>query len=106
VKAPGAPAAFRGLKGVEFLVARSPIRVGANQDVTTNGPADRAEGPLEGGADWRDGDRVYVRISSAALREGAPAIAMGWKDRTYKSDPDPGGRNNDNFPIGGRRSVK
>jgi hypothetical protein len=106
VKAPGAPAAFRGLKGVEFLVARSPIRVGANQDVTTNGPADRAEGPLEGGADWRDGDRVYVRISAAALREGTLAIAMGWKDRTYKSDPDPGGHNTDNFPIGGRRSVK
>src|SRR5207247_169067 len=74
VKTPGAPAAFRGLKGVEFLVARSPIRVGANQDVTTNGSADRAEGPLEGGADWREGARVYGRVSAAALREGTRAI--------------------------------
>jgi len=96
---------FRGLQGVEFLVARSPLRVGVDQDMTTNGPADRAEGPLEGDADWRDGDRVYVRVAAAALREAAPAIVMSWKDRTYKSDPDPGGRGFDNIPPS-RRSFK
>jgi hypothetical protein len=96
---------FRGLRGVEFLVARSPLRVGVDQDMTTNGPADRAEGPLEGDADWRDGDRVYVRVAAAALRETGPAIVMSWKDRTYKSDPDPGGRGFDNM-LPSRRSSK
>ena len=100
VAAPGGAAAFRGTRGVEFLVARSPIRVSVDRDMTTNGLADRAEVPLEGPDDWRDGDRVFVRVSAAALREGPPAIVMGWKDRTYKTDPDPGAI----FQMGARRA--
>jgi hypothetical protein len=86
----GAAAGFQGTRGAEFLVVRSPIPVAVDRDVTTNGPADRAAVPADGPDEWRDGDRVLVRISGAALRQGVPPVVMVWKDRTYKSGPDPG----------------
>jgi len=87
--------AFRGPRGVEFLVARSPIPIAIDRDVTTNGPADRAAVPADAPDEWRDGDRVLVRISRATLEQGVPFVVMVWKDRTYKTGPDPG----DHDPI-------
>jgi len=78
-------AAFRGAGGVEFLVARSPVDAIPNGAVTTGGVADSS--PF-GAGEWRQGDRVYVRAPLATLRAGAPVIVLGWKDRTYRSDPD------------------
>jgi hypothetical protein len=71
--------------GMGLLVVRSPlwdIRDGA---LTASGPADTV--PL-GGGDWREGDRVFLRIAAAALDRGLPGLVLGWKDRTLKPDPD------------------
>ncbi len=86
----GGAGVFRGIRGLEFLVVRSPIPAVVDGDVTTNGLADRAAVPANGPDDWRDGDRVLVRISWAAVQQGVPLVVMVWKDRTYKSGPDPG----------------
>jgi hypothetical protein len=85
----GVAEAFRGPRGVEFLVVRSPIPTGVDREVTTNGLADRAAVPADGPDEWRDGDRVLVRISGAAVQEGVPLVVMVWKDRVYKTGPDP-----------------
>jgi len=85
VVVPGAPAMFRGASGVEFLVVRSQIETRVNGDTTTNGLADLA--PFAAG-EWREGDRVFVRVPAAALRAGVPAIVLGWKDRTFRPDGD------------------
>ncbi len=77
----------RGAEGIEFLVARSQVDVVTDGDTTPNGAADRATTHV---GDWREGDRVFVRLPLATLRAGAPAIVLGWKDRTPK--PDPGDR--------------
>ena len=37
--------------------------------------------------DWREGDRVFLRIPAAALAEGWPGLVLGWKDRTLQTDP-------------------
>ena len=68
---------------------RSPIPTGVDREVTTNGLADRAAVPADGPDEWRDGDRVLVRISGAAVQEGVPLVVMVWKDRVYKTGPDP-----------------
>lgn len=81
----GGPPPFRGVAGAEFFVARSQVEVIENAAVTTNGPADLA-GVMGAGRDWREADRVFVRIPVAALRTGAPAVVLGWKDRTFRSD--------------------
>jgi hypothetical protein len=76
---------FHEVTGMGILVVRSPlwdIRDGA---LTASGPADTV--PL-GGGDWREGDRVFLRIAAAALDRGLPGLVLGWKDRTLKSDPD------------------
>ena len=85
----GVAEAFRGPRGVEFLVVRSQIPTGVDREVTTNGLADRAAVPADGPDEWRDGDRVLVRISGAAVQEGVPLVVMVWKDRVYKTGPDP-----------------
>ncbi len=77
-----------GARGVEFLVARSLIDVVANGDVTTHGPADQSA-LQTGQGEWREGDRVFLRLSLGVLRSGAPVVVLGWKDRTYR--PDGGG---------------
>ena len=84
---PAEPAAFRGQDGIEFFVARSTIENLPDADTTTAGPADKA---MTNVGDWREADRVFIRIPAARLQSGAPAIVLGWKDRTLKSDPDGG----------------
>ncbi|MGH7265335.1 MAG: hypothetical protein ACREMB_10845 [Candidatus Rokuibacteriota bacterium] len=82
--APG-PVAFHGARGLEFLVARSPVPTVVNGTSTVNGPADVAP---HGSGEWREGDRVFIRIPLESLRAGAPAVVLGWKDRVDRVDPD------------------
>jgi hypothetical protein len=84
---PAEPAAFRGQEGLEFFVARSTIESLPDADTTTTGSADKA---MTNVGDWREADRVFIRIPAARLQAGAPAIVLGWRDRTLKSDPDGG----------------
>jgi len=76
---------FAGTSGVEFLVARSLVDAAVNGDITTSGLADQSA-LQTGTGEWREGDRVFVRVPLASLRAGAPAIVLGWKDRTYRPD--------------------
>jgi hypothetical protein len=71
--------------GLGLLVARSPLWDVRNGDLTASGVADTV--PLSGG-DWREGDRVFVRVPAAVLTRGAPGLILGWKDRTLQTDPD------------------
>lgn len=83
--APAPSLRFGGTDGVEFLVARSLIEAAVNGDITTNGLADQS--PVQTGAgEWREGDRVFVRLPLARLRAGAPVLVLGWQDRTYRPD--------------------
>ena len=50
-----------------------------------NGPADTM---ALGDGDWREGDRVFLRISAAALARGLPGLVLVWKDRKLQNDPD------------------
>ncbi len=75
---------FRPEAGIDLLVARSPLWDVRNGDVTSSGRADTV--PFSGG-DWREGDRVFLRIPAATLAQGAPGIVLGWKDRTLQNDP-------------------
>jgi hypothetical protein len=77
---------FRGTHGVEFLVLRSPVDAVPYGGFTPN---DRADLASPEGGEWREGDRVFVRMSLAALRGVAPAIILGWRDRVVRPDPDP-----------------
>jgi hypothetical protein len=76
---------FREDGGMGLLVVRSPLWDIRNGAVTASGPADTV--PL-GGGDWREGDRVFLRIAGAMLERGSPGLVLGWKDRTLKPDPD------------------
>jgi hypothetical protein len=78
---------FREEAGMGILVARSPLWDVRNGDRTSSGPADTV--PYSGG-DWREGDRVFLRIPVAALERGVPGLVLGWKDRTLQTDPDGG----------------
>src|SRR5262249_13337014 len=63
--------AFRGAGGVGFLVVRSPVEVQVNAGVTANGPADVA--PFRDAlGEWREGDRIFVRLPMATLQAGVP----------------------------------
>jgi hypothetical protein len=75
---------FREEAGMGILVARSPLWDVRNGDRTSSGPADTV--PYSGG-DWREGDRVFLRIPVAALDRGVPGLVLGWKDRTLQTDP-------------------
>lgn len=70
-----------GADGVALLVARSPVDVLADGVTTTSGRADLAWDPT---ADWRFGDRLFIRIPLARLRTGALGIVLAWKDRTVQ----------------------
>jgi hypothetical protein len=76
---------FREEAGIGLLVVRSPLWDTRNGGLTASGPADAV--PLSGG-DWREGDRLFLRISAAALDRGLPGLVLGWKDRTLTPDPD------------------
>jgi hypothetical protein len=75
---------FREEAGMGLLVVRSPLWDVRNGDLTASGPADTV--PL-GGGDWREGDRVFLRISAATLDRGLAGLVLGWKDRTLQTDP-------------------
>jgi hypothetical protein len=76
-------AMLRGTAGVEFLVARSPVETIENGGLTTNGPADLS--PVRDAVgEWREGDRVFIRVAASTLHSGAPTILLGWKDRIYR----------------------
>ena len=75
---------FRPEAGIDLLVARSPLWDVRNGDVTSSGRADTV--PF-GGGDWREGDRVFLRIPAAALDRGLAGLVLGWKDRTLQTDP-------------------
>jgi hypothetical protein len=78
---------FQGRSGVDFLVARSPIETVENGAATPNGFADVS--PFQAG-EWREGDRVFIRLPVSTLRAGAPPIVLVWKDRVYFEQPDRG----------------
>jgi hypothetical protein len=78
--------AFQGGPPLDFLVARSPIETIVNGTVTPSGPADVS--PIQGG-EWREADRVFIRVPLASLQTGVPPVVLAWKDRVYRqSDPD------------------
>jgi hypothetical protein len=77
---------FREEAGLGLLVVRSPLWDIRNGDLTASGVADTV--PLGTVGDWRDGDRVFVRIPAAALGGTTAALVLGWKDRTLRPDPD------------------
>jgi hypothetical protein len=77
---------FRRFLGVDLLVARSPVYVFPDMGATSNGPADLA---LEEAGEWREGDRVLLRVPLATLRSGAPGIVLAWRDRIPKPQADP-----------------
>ena len=54
--------------------------------MTASGPADTV--PLGTVGDWRDGDRVFIRVAAATLARGTSGLVLGWKDRTLRPDPD------------------
>jgi hypothetical protein len=85
--APPAGVSFQGRPGVDFLVARSLIDTVENGSVTPNGLADIS--PFQAG-EWREADRVFIRLPIATLRAGAPPIALVWKDRVFFEQPDRG----------------
>jgi hypothetical protein len=76
---------FHEAGGIGLLVVRSPLRDVRDGDLTPSGPADTV--PF-GGGDWREGDRVLLRVPAAALERGVPGVVLAWKDRTLQTDPD------------------
>jgi hypothetical protein len=83
--APRMAGRFREEAGLGLLVVRSPLWDIRNGDVTASGLADTV--PL-GGGDWREGDRVLLRVPAETLAGGRTGLVLGWKDRTLKPDPD------------------
>jgi len=75
---------FRQEAGLDLLVVRPPLWDVRNGDITSSGRADTV--PFSGG-DWREGDRVFLRIPAAKLGQGVAGIVLGWKDRTLQNDP-------------------
>ncbi len=72
---------FRQEAGLDLLVVRSPLWDVRNGDQTSSGRADTV--PF-GGGDWREGDRVFLRIPAAKLGQGA-ARDSSWGGRTGRS---------------------
>ena len=69
---------FRGVGGVEFLVIRSLVE--AMVDATTT-PRGRADASPHWAGEWREGDRLFVRLPVARLRAGPPRLVLSWRDR-------------------------
>jgi hypothetical protein len=85
VKAPPGPfvradagSRFRGVPGLELLVVRSLVEAMVDGAKTLRG---RADASPHGAAEWREGDRVFVRVTPALLPAGPPALVLVWKDR-------------------------
>jgi hypothetical protein len=77
----------RAAGGVEFLVIRSLVEVLVDAATTPRGPADAS--PHFAG-EWREGDRVILRIPQSRLAAGPVRIVLGWKDRILLAPLDPG----------------
>jgi hypothetical protein len=75
---------FRDEAGMGLLVVRGFLFDVENSVRTVNGLADTV--PL-GGGDWREGDRVFLRIPAAQLDLGLAGLVLVWKDRTLQNDP-------------------
>jgi len=75
---PDAPRLFRRAGGLELLIVRSGVETMVDASLTPRGPADVA--PMRAG-EWREGDRLLVRVPLATLEAGAPGLVVGWKDR-------------------------
>jgi hypothetical protein len=73
-----ARARFRGASGLEFLVIRSLVEAMVDAATTARG---RADASPHWAAEWREGDRVYIRVSPALPPAPPPAIVLAWKDR-------------------------
>jgi hypothetical protein len=73
--------------GIEVAVVRSTVDAVPDGAVTPGGLADAAPHPGQGSGDWREADRVLLRVPLAPAT--APvAIVLGWKDRVLRPDPD------------------
>jgi hypothetical protein len=75
---------FRDQGGMGVLVARAFLWDVQNVARTANGLADVVG---LGGGDWREGDRVFVRIPAATLDRGLAGLVLVWKDRVLQTDP-------------------
>jgi hypothetical protein len=78
VTRPDARARFRGAGGVEFLVIRSLVETMVDAATTARG---RADASPHWAGEWREGDRLFLRLTLATLRAGPPRIVLSWKDR-------------------------
>jgi hypothetical protein len=86
---PDVAARFRRVAdGLELLVVRSRVATIVNGAMTPNGPADASPNPGSGTGDWREGDRVLVRLTAAWRAAAPPTLVLGWKDRVLRPDPD------------------
>ena len=75
---------FSEAAGMGLLVVRPLLWDVRDGDLTSSGRADTV--PL-GSGDWREGDRLFLRIPAAALDRGLAGLVLGWKDRTLQTDP-------------------
>jgi hypothetical protein len=69
---------FRSAGSVDLLVIRSLVEVMVDAATTPRG---RADASPHWAGEWREGDRLFVRLPVAALRAGPPRLALSWKDR-------------------------
>jgi hypothetical protein len=91
--------AFHGAAGVEFLIVRSPVETIENGGRTATGPADLSS-VRDANGEWREGDRVLIRVPAGTLQAGGPPTLLGWKDRIFRE----GGPDFDSL-RGGRTSL-
>ena len=75
-----APRLFHPAGGLELLIVRSGVETMVDASLTPRGPADVAPMPMRAG-EWRQADRLLVRVPLTTLETGAPALVVGWKDR-------------------------
>jgi hypothetical protein len=80
----GAAGLFRGAGGMDFLVARGLVDAVSRGDVTPNGAADAASWA----GDWRESDRVLIRVPLSALRRDRASVVLAWRDRILRDTPD------------------
>ena len=77
---PDARSRFYPAGGLAFLVVRSLVEVMVDAASTPHGLADAS--PHWAG-EWREGDRLLVRVPHATLAAGLPSLVLSWKDRVF-----------------------